>query len=268
MKGKKIGDGRTAEVFEYGEGKALKLFRDWYPRDAAEWDFKTSRTVALNYAGAPQVSGSVEIDGRFGIIFERIDGASALGHVMRHPLQSAAVGRRLAETQTQMHKASSEGLPSQKEGLRQQIGRASELSPAEKERIINYLETLPDGSALCHGDFHPDNLLFSTRGDVVIDFVTANSGAAACDIARTSLILDSKAVPPDMGFLMRLVLAFLRKLCFKAYRRRVLSLSGLGWREVNAWFLPLAAARLVEENAPDEQRDLLAIVRKGLKAIS
>ncbi|KAA8746258.1 phosphotransferase family protein [Paenibacillus sp. UASWS1643] len=47
--------------------------------------------------------------------------------------------------------------------------------------------TLPDQQQICHGDFHPDNVMLSEAGDQywVTDWMTGMSGDPAGDVARS-----------------------------------------------------------------------------------
>ncbi len=52
-----------------------------------------------------------------------------------------------------------------------------------------------EGSTLLHLDFHPENVLLSTRGPVVIDWTNARSGPAALDVAMTWIICTTSGGP-------------------------------------------------------------------------
>ena len=62
-----------------------------------------------------------------------------------------------------------------RESLAWQIERA-ELSASQRRQVLDRLAACPDGRALCHMDFHPDQVLLDARGDVVVDWLTAARG--------------------------------------------------------------------------------------------
>jgi hypothetical protein len=68
--GERIGAGGSAEVFAYGEGAVLKLFRPEYGFAA---DREAQRTQAVHAAGipAPRVLDVVVVGGRRGLVLER-----------------------------------------------------------------------------------------------------------------------------------------------------------------------------------------------------
>ncbi|HSV85224.1 MAG TPA: aminoglycoside phosphotransferase family protein, partial [Levilinea sp.] len=121
--------------------------------------------------------------------------------------------------------------------------------------------TLPARETLCHGDFHPGNVLISPRGPVVIDWMTASQGSPWADVARTSLILTisiqsaGKIVPP----IMRLLSGLLHHIYLTHYQALVPG----GQAEFKRWQPIIAAARLAEQIHP-EREALLSAVMAGL----
>src|SRR3546814_7594415 len=51
------------------------------------------------------------------------------------------------------------------------------------------LDALPDGDRLCHGDYHPGNVIETAGGPVVIDWPAVTRGHPDADYARTLLLL-------------------------------------------------------------------------------
>ena len=59
------------------------------------------------------------------------------------------------------------------------------------------LHTIPfEDRSLIHFDLHPDNVLVTPQGPVVIDWTNARGGSAAADVAMTWLILETSAGLP------------------------------------------------------------------------
>ncbi|MFD1910018.1 phosphotransferase family protein [Paenibacillus rhizoplanae] len=53
--------------------------------------------------------------------------------------------------------------------------------------MLSRLAELPDGEKLCHGDFHPDNILMDDKL-WVIDWMTGVRGNPAADVARSVIM--------------------------------------------------------------------------------
>jgi hypothetical protein len=73
-----IGQGREAEVFEWRDGRVLKLLRA--PGPSAGLAFELRALDAARSAGVsvPQAYDEVVIDGRAGLVMERLEGSDLL----------------------------------------------------------------------------------------------------------------------------------------------------------------------------------------------
>jgi len=260
-KGALIGQGRTAEIFAWGDEEALKLFRPEFSSPAGSaYEAKMARAIFAAGAPCPKVGEVVEVEGRAGIVYERIEGPSLEKQVRAKPWLLARAARTLADTQADMHAHSLPTLPSLRETLQQRIQHATPLTPALRAAALRALERLPDGSALCHGDFHHGNVLLSSRGPLVIDWENATSGHPLADVARTLLLLRVSwlyAENPAQRLLRRGVTPVLIALYLRRYRQ----LRPATRQEINAWALPVTAARL-SEGVTQEERHLLKRVAR------
>ena len=133
-----------------------------------------------------------------------------------------------------------------------------------KETLLDVLEQLPDGNALCHSDFHPENIIISARGPIIIDWLTAKRGSPMADVARTSLVLRVGA-PPGIGAVLRRLMLLGASLMNSVYLKRYAKFESFSREQMNRWLPLLAAARLAEA-IPEEKKQLLAIIEKGLRA--
>ena len=70
--------------------------------------------------------------------------------------------------------------------------RNERLSVEQVQFILSLLEDLPDGDAVLHGDFHPDNVLIQEGRYYVIDWPRACRGSFVADIAHTYLLFADK----------------------------------------------------------------------------
>jgi len=249
--------GATAEIYAWENGQILKLFREWVSADAVQTEARTARLVHASGAPVPAVGEIVEFDGRMGLLYERIDGRSMLAALTAQPWRLVHFARQLAGLQADLHsRVVPAGMPAQRGRMQRKIERAEVLSPATRQQVLALLDTLPAGNQLCHGDFHPDNVLLTARGPVIIDWIDATAGHPLADVARSSL-LTSFAQPPAGGTIdwkIRLARRWLHSAYLAHYRR----LHPFAAEELTHWRLVNAAARL-SENVPEEAA-LLAFV--------
>jgi aminoglycoside phosphotransferase (APT) family kinase protein len=238
----KVGAGREADVYAHGEAAVLKLYRPGFGGHRAE----ATALRALDGAGiAPRLLDVVHRDGRTGLVMERFDGPDMLSLLQRQPWRILRLARTLASAHRAVHRvAASAGLPDLREVLAARLRDA--LLPARlSDFAMRHLDGLPDGDRLCHGDYHPGNVLLTDDRTAVIDWVNAARGAPDADHVRTLLLLRWAAPMPGTPWLSRAGIAAGRSLlarCYaRTYRRGLPPL-----RQADSWLLVHAAARLSE----------------------
>ena len=208
-----IAIGRTAEVFAWGSGQVLKLYRPQMPGEWRDYEAKVWRIVVEAGLAAPCVLGTLKIEGRPGIVYQRVDGSFVLERMKTHPWESIRLARKFARLHAPMHAEERPELPSGRESLRRRIARAPHLSNPQRQQLLANPERLPDGRAVCHGDFHPGNVLITSRGTLVIDWMTACHGHPLADVARTMIILQGTGpLPEPLPVKLRILLAMRRML--------------------------------------------------------
>jgi uncharacterized protein (TIGR02172 family) len=267
LKGKLIGQGRTAEVFEWGEDKILKLFRNDFPKAVAENEYKVSMELCKKGVPMPQVFDLIEYESRVGIIYERIKGPTMMNLTSVKPWAISKQAKILAELHKTIQKNVDFELPSQKERLKENIASTELLTVDIKNKIFAVIEKLPSDSILCHGDFHPDNVLICEEEPIVIDWMTATSGNPLADIARTAVMFKFASLPEEKSYFERKIIDFFRGKFYSEYIKHYLKISGVSIKQVEEWELPVAAARLVEWLPNSEKMVLLEFINKKINEI-
>ena len=254
----RIDEGRTAEIFAWDEGRVLKLYRAEFPREWADWEAKITRAISEAGVPAPQIFEVLDVEERRGIIMERIIGPSMFAALLSNLFTVVKHARLLADLQAQMHACSIPDLPAQHESLRQRIQEAK-VTSAIQTAALQRLDHLPEGTALCHGDFHPGNVMLTTHGPRILDWPTAMSGNPVGDVARTSLILRLLEPSPEMSipWALRLV----RDIFHTTYLRRYMQLRSVAREAIEMWLLPVAVARTLE-HVPYEHENLPRLIEK------
>ena len=183
-----IGSGANAEVYAYGDGRALKLFRERSPFHANE--MLAARAAAEAGLPTPRVWGDdlIEVDDREGIVFDRVDGITMHQHVEENPDDAKASGRALAELHARMHACDGRGLHSLRWGLMQSIPRARALGPETQDAVVSILYSLPEEPSMCHNDLHPLNVLRVGDSWVIIDWAGGLRGNRLAGHARSWLL--------------------------------------------------------------------------------
>ncbi|WP_340021119.1 aminoglycoside phosphotransferase family protein [Paenibacillus sp. FSL K6-1096] len=267
MQGNVIGEGKTAEVREYGEGKILKLYRDWVPAQHVDFEYRLSKLIYEQGVATPEPYERIQVEGRQGIVYQQIMGPTLLKLMGRKPWLIFSCFRQMAALHYSLHQLDGLGeAGGQKRLLESNITDAPMLEVDEKSRILAQLALLPEGKKLCHGDFHPDNILMDNKL-WVIDWMTGVSGNPAADVARSFIMFSFGAIPEGASSFMKRFITFARKRMTAQYLRKYFKLSGLSPGEIEPWILPVAAARLVEGLSLPEKELLVSEIRRRLAAL-
>lgn len=268
---KQIGEGRTADVFEHQEDEhtVIKLFKKDFSEEAIHREFQISQLAYSLGIRTPQPLEILQLGDRIGITYRRVTGVSLLKMLAQRPLAIKNHAGNLASLHVRMHAHRVAGqLVQQKEMLLLNIQAVTVLTEREKNIIIEHLKQLPhDDARLCHGDFHPDNVMVG-ENDWVIDWMNGTSGNPAGDVARTIILLSTGSLPAETPKLIKLILQFFRIRFKNRYVKAYLRLSGLEYDDIDRWILPVAAARLSEWLTQEEQEQILDIIHERLGNIS
>jgi aminoglycoside phosphotransferase (APT) family kinase protein len=237
-----IGRGFCSDVYAWGPGRVLKLFHGPIVRSRANREFTATRAVHAAGLPVPAAYEMVEVEGRIGIVFERVQGVSLFGYTWARPWAVFDAVRQLAELHARIHRCPAPaGLPSLRERIAERV-ELSDAPEADKRAAQDRLAALPDGTALCHGDFHPDNVLRTARGLVVIDWSSASHGDPLGDVACTWRLIRTANLPPWAPGYTHLLLRCLRSAIQRSYLKRYFRLNAGTRRQVEAWQAPLAVA--------------------------
>jgi len=255
-----IAQGRTAEIFVWDDGHILKLYRDWCPPDWADYEARIARAITEAGIPSPAVGDIIEVNGRRGLIYERLEGISMLQDMNAHPWMLLQHARSLAELHVKINQQSITGVPAYKDRLNQAIRNTPHLSEALRTKALAMLDILPNGQNVCHGDYHPGNVIITKNGPIVIDWMTASVGDPWADVARTSLLLSigAKGAGKQVSPMIRIAI----KLYYQAYLNRYRMLNADQENERNRWMTVVAAARLNEDIIP-ERGALIKMVEEG-----
>ena len=239
--GSLLAAGNVAEVFEWGS-RALKLYRSPAAKPVAFREAAIHAAVEALGLPVPAVWGVQQIGGRWGIVFDRVSHASFAEGIRDEPASVPAYLEILARLQTSIHAHPGCQFGSLKARLATNIAGTELLDEARRQALLRGLAEMSDGDRLCHGDFHPINVLGETAQPVSIDWPDARQGDPAADACRSYLLMKLHAE--------NLAGPYLDAYC---------GVSGLPRQAILGWLPYVAAARLAEDVA-NEAYALLQLV--------
>ena len=240
--GRLLAAGQRAEVFEWGS-RVVKLCRSTGSKQVTFREAAIHAAVECLGLPVPTVWSVQQIDGRWGIVFDRLSGVSFAEQMRSDAAAIPQYLQILARLHTRIHAHTANQFSSLKGWLATSITRAMPLDEPRKQILLNGLEDMPDGDRLCHGDFHPMNVLGEASQPIVIDWPNACRGDPAGDVCRSYLILKLHADEVAEPYL-------------DAYSR----VAGVPRNTILDWLAYVAAARLAED-VPGELHRLLELVR-------
>lgn len=261
---KPLAYGRTAELYAWQEGQVLKLFYDWFELEDIEREARISRAIYASGLPVPAVGEIIRVNNRNGLVYQRVEGISMEELLSQKPWKAPYAARRMAELHVEMHGSTIEvEIPSQRKKLMNKILHAETLTSRLRSKTLFALDTMPDGNRLCHGDFHPGNILVTAKGEIIIDWIDSSRGNPLADLARTTIILFGAAYCQTQGSLLKAFLGNFQNAYIAAYIRHYFRLSPGGKDEYNRW-LPIVAAARLNENIPELEQWLIAQAEKIL----
>jgi aminoglycoside phosphotransferase (APT) family kinase protein len=222
-----------AEVFGLDDDRVVKLDRpEW--NGVSEFEEHVLQVVCDAGLPAPRPRGTVTIEGRCGVVMDRVPGQS-LDTVVASaaPSDVDVLAERFATLHYEVNSAAVDGLPDLIERLGPEVERSG-LPRTTIDELLVLLDGLDDRERrVCHFDLHPGNILVTDARWTVIDWLGAASGPSDADFAR-SQVLHGDTNQPSMA-------RFLREA-----RRCGQRLRGLDDETCNAWIRIVAAARVAE----------------------
>lgn len=183
--GRLLGEGRAADVYDVGDGLVLRRNRTG---SSTAKPAAVMRHLHAHHFPVPRVEHAEGGD----LVMERIDGPTMLDLFGRQPWRVRSFARLLADLHGRL--------------------AAIPLGDLDLERPYG------DGDSILHLDFHPDNVMLTDRGPVVIDWDNAAAGPAAADVAHTWVVVATSEI--DATGVERRLQEVGRSLFVKGFLRR------------------------------------------------
>jgi aminoglycoside phosphotransferase (APT) family kinase protein len=190
--GRLLGSGKEAEVFEWGP-RVVKLYRSSASKGSA---FREAAGLALAESfglPVPSVSGVRQIEDRWGFVITRAGGPSFAEAIGREPGLTRTYLKQMARLQSRVHTHPGTQFASLRARLAANIQRAEGLTAKRRHVLRDSLAEMPEPDRLCHGDFHPGNIMGPPGQEVLVDWLDARQGDPAVDVCRTYVLMRPSA---------------------------------------------------------------------------
>jgi len=252
-----IAQGREAEILSWDSGTVLRLYRDPGAGERADCEMLVLDAVRSLLPLVPAPRARVDWEGRPGIVMEQVAGRDMLSELQRRPWRLFAMAALVGRVQADLHGIRApDRLQTLRAAIEARLERSAAIPQPLRTLALDQLAGLPDGDRLCHGDFHPGNILLGTNGPVVIDWSFAARGDPTGDFARTTLMMRVGSIAPGTPFLIRTGRWIGGGAFTRAYRRAYEARRSYDRAALHRWELVRAIDRLADE-IPEERSDLL-----------
>lgn len=242
--GNPFSKGNTADIYLI-DNKIVKLLKGDFPNGEALFEAKKQEFAYSCGLDVPKVLEVTEFDGRQAIVMEYIKGET-LGKLLLNNMELAEYYVDVfVNVQMNLHKiVVKQGfLEPMSEKFERQITSGKLLNTYQKTELLRRLDSLKFDFRLCHGDFHPYNLILRDDRVTIIDWVDSCSGNIRADVYRSYLLTSQSS--------LELAEMYLRIYCQK---------SGLLRDEVLQWAPIIAGARLSENLSSEHIDHLMKII--------
>ncbi|MFS0749354.1 phosphotransferase family protein [Oceanobacillus sp. 1P07AA] len=190
---KLIAKGNTADIYDIGDQRVVKLFKPHFPGVEAEKEAKKQRFAKKCGLDVPKIFDVTVINNSQAIVMEYMDAIPLGEYISCKTKTIEEVLTICVKVQQCIHQIAVEdySIESMHEKLEYQITNNTVLTETQKKDLLKELNKMDYTAYLCHGDFHPFNVLMGEKTDetIIIDWVDASAGDICADVYRSYLLL-------------------------------------------------------------------------------
>lgn len=136
----------------------------------------------------PQIKAIEVLDGKWSIIMDYAEGTTLTELMLANPEKEDEYLELFVDLQRTVLSKRVPMLNRLKEKMQARIS-AAKLDATTRYDLHTRLDSLPKHYNLCHGDFHPSNVIITADGTpYIVDWAHATQGNASADVATTYLM--------------------------------------------------------------------------------
>lgn len=257
-----LAQGGQAEIYELDKYKVIRVLRSKEDEENLKAEMAIMKLLKEKGKAVPKVYEYLKIDGRPSIIMERLNGETMLDEMKRKPFELLKQAKKLAKLHIEVtDSAEGLGIISINDRAAYLIPKAEMLDKELKKFVLEILNQLPRGNDICHGDFHPGNIIISNGQYYVIDWSGVTSGEKLSDIAHTYLLLRNTPRTPGVNMFQSLIIGCSGSIISGKYLSSIEKNYPFDWSEFSRWMVVRAAERIYY-GMPTEKEALIKFIKK------
>lgn len=173
----------------YRDGDScIKVFDNSYSKADVLNEALNQARIEETGLNIPKIREVTMIDGKWAIVSDFIKGKTLSQLMKEDPDNKSKYIEMLVDLQLEVQSKSCPLLNKLKDKMNRKIC-ASELDATTRYDLHTRLEGMPKHTKVCHGDFHPSNIIVTDDGTAyILDWSHATQGNASADAARTYLL--------------------------------------------------------------------------------
>ena len=179
--------GGTGECYRLDGDTILKLYYEDFPEERIIREKECARAALI--AGVPTAISyeMVLVGNRKGIIYEMVQGKTLTETVREDPSRVADMGQLFARIARTLHQAEvrKQDLPGVTKAIRDAAEKMTYAPEDTRKQVFSFLDELDRHRCYVHGDFHPNNVIMTKDGPMLIDMGGFSIGCPLFDPATT-----------------------------------------------------------------------------------
>ena len=221
--------------------KVIKLFVETHPKsNILNEALNQARVEEYSNLNVPKLLEVTKVNNRWALVSEYIEGKTITELLKEYPEQEDKYLNLFVDVQLVILSNEVPLLNRIKEKFKRKLENATNIDENTKYELLGRLEGMKNHNKLCHGDYHPSNVLIKNDGTVyVIDWSHVTQGNASADAARTYLLF-SMDNEKDLA---------------EKYLKLFSEKSKIDKKEIQRW-IPIVAATQMTKNIEEEQEFL------------
>ena len=221
--------------------KVIKLFVEEHSQsDILNEALNQSRVDEYSNLNVPKLVEVRKLENRWAIVSERVEGKTISQMMKEQPEKTDEYINLIVDVQLTILSNEVPLLNRIKEKFTRKLENATNIDENTKYELLQRLQGMKNHNKLCHGDYHPSNVIVKEDGTVyVIDWAHVTQGNASADAARTFLLF---SIDNNEELAEKYLNLFANK-------------SGIEKSHIQRW-IPIVAATQMTKNIPEEQEFL------------
>lgn len=262
---KLLATGGEANIYEVDKDKILRvIYKEESKADNVEEIIYP--VLEKNKIYVPHIYEYLVIENKKSQLMERIDGDVLVKEWIKHPLSDEKQTYEFSKMHYNILQIKcNDSIPSLNDLINYFVNNVKiDLDENLVSKIMTVFNGLPIKNNLCHGDFHPGNILVSKDKKVIIDWSGVHTGNPISDVAHTYLLMSNVPQIPGQSRIQYFVM---RKFGLKRanrYRNMMEELLHFDDKEFDKWLVVMSLLRIYC-GLPSEKEERIKFIMEWSK---